>query len=434
MDEIKLRAELLKYRTYLVDTVTGLPTLSMEMENLRRIIQEIDNQEFEGVIALIIMEVSQLVEETAGWTVFDSVMKDISLLLKRMREEDPFMKNIASIMLPVIRSNEFLLLLVKEEELPNKDKYIKEGMENLKNKMLDIIRNYVSNVFPDMINSGYAYVVNDIRKRFERVMYDAYNKAYMNLIENQAKRIDAKTEVLKDIILNNKIITYYQPIVNVNTMEIIGYEALSRVTNNLFPNSESLFAYAIETDYLFELERICRKNAIDHIVNEFPENALLFLNNSARGIIDESLVNGEFEKTLESVGITIDRVVLELTERIAIENYEYYLDVLKQLKNLGYKIAIDDMGAGYSSMRTLAELKPDFLKYDMNLVRDIHKSNIKQELLKALVDVASSIGSEVIAEGVEVKEELDTVTDIGVHYAQGYYLNIPKREIVRTIK
>jgi len=213
----------------------------------------------------------------------------------------------------------------------------------------------------------------------------------------------------------------------------LGYESLSRVDNTLFPDSESLFSYAIETEYLYDLERLCRKNAVLHIGDKLPENTLLFINNSARGIVDADLVNGTFQEILNEKGLDVNNIVLELTERIAIENYEYYIDVLRKLKEKGYKIAIDDMGSGYSSMRTLAELKPDFLKYDINLVRDIHASNIKQDLLKALVDVANTIGAKVIAEGIEKEEEYEMIISLGADYAQGFYLQKPKHVIESRI-
>ncbi len=433
MEQENIRAELLKYKTYLTDMITGLPTMALEIENLRKSLSAIDNDKFKGVMAFIIVEVSNIVEDIAGWAVFDTIMKDIGYMFKNdYNNKKGLMKDIISIMVPAIRGNQFIFVLVKDN-VNTRDKFLSEVTENLQNRIIDLLRNYVDTVSRDMINSGYTFITYDTRKRFERIIYDAYNKAYINLIKDKEKEIDEKFDLLMQIINGNMIETLYQPIVDLSSMQILGYEALSRVDSSLFPNSESLFSYAIETEYLYDLERLCRKNAILHIGDGLPTNKLLFLNNSARGIVDQDFINGSFLELLNENDLSVNYIVLELTERIAIENYEYYVNVLKKLKKEGYKIAIDDMGSGYSSMRTLAELKPDFLKYDINLVRDIHMSSIKQDLLKALVDVANTIGAKVIAEGIEKKEELDMIISLGVDYAQGYYLKMPKKSIVAVL-
>jgi len=119
------------------------------------------------------------------------------------------------------------------------------------------------------------------------------------------------------------------------------------------------------------------------------------------------------------------KIVIEITERYAITDFKALVKNINYLKEEGFLISIDDVGVGYSSLHTLAELKPDFLKYDMILVRDMHKDLIKQRLLEMVLNFGKSVNTPVIAEGVEKKEEYETLLSLGVKYAQGFYLSKP---------
>jgi EAL domain-containing protein (putative c-di-GMP-specific phosphodiesterase class I) len=117
--------------------------------------------------------------------------------------------------------------------------------------------------------------------------------------------------------------------------------------------------------------------------------------------------------------------VLEITERVTLEERQAYRGVLRELKRAGFGIAIDDMGAGYASLTSLVEVEPDYLKFDISLVRNIDRSLIKRSLLETLVDLAAKMGSQVIAEGIEAEPEFTTLRNMGVRLGQGRYLAPP---------
>ena len=113
-------------------------------------------------------------------------------------------------------------------------------------------------------------------------------------------------------------------------------------------------------------------------------------------------------------------MVVEITERVAIVRHDEFQGALKTFKERGYRVAVDDMGAGYASLQSLAAIEPDFLKFDISLVRDIDRSSIKRSLLESLRHLAEKIHSRVIAEGVERPEEMQTLLELGIELGQGY--------------
>jgi EAL domain-containing protein (putative c-di-GMP-specific phosphodiesterase class I) len=120
-----------------------------------------------------------------------------------------------------------------------------------------------------------------------------------------------------------------------------------------------------------------------------------------------------------------DGVVLEITERAAIRDYNLFRESVSVLRGLGFKIAIDDAGSGYASLQSIAELKPNFLKISNYLVTGLHEDSIKRDVVEMLVRLAVRIDAQTVAEGIETEEELQAVRRLGVTYGQGYLLGRP---------
>jgi EAL domain-containing protein (putative c-di-GMP-specific phosphodiesterase class I) len=117
---------------------------------------------------------------------------------------------------------------------------------------------------------------------------------------------------------------------------------------------------------------------------------------------------------------------MEITEKFAIPHYGIYQEIIVRTKGRGLKIALDDVGVGYSTLERISEIGPDYLKYDRTLVRDIDKNLIRQELIKSFVNFAQKINSTIIAEGIENANELEFIKSLGITYGQGFYLCRPK--------
>jgi EAL domain-containing protein (putative c-di-GMP-specific phosphodiesterase class I) len=210
------------------------------------------------------------------------------------------------------------------------------------------------------------------------------------------------------------------PIVRLRDGVVVGHEALTRpMTGGSFDSVEEMFAFAEASELMMEFERLCRRTAI-RAAAEVPNLGLLFLNASAGAVEDPEWSAGSVEQDLAGSHLRPSDVVVEITERVAIVRHDEFQDALKTFKERGYRVAVDDMGAGYASLQSLASIEPDFLKFDVSLVRDIDRSSIKRSLLESLRQLAEKIHARVIAEGVERPEEMQTLLELGIELGQGY--------------
>jgi EAL domain-containing protein (putative c-di-GMP-specific phosphodiesterase class I) len=186
-----------------------------------------------------------------------------------------------------------------------------------------------------------------------------------------------------------------------------------------FDSVEELFAFAESTDLLMDFERLCRRTAIEAAART-PGLGLLFINASAQAVEDPEWAAGGMDEVLAHSGLSPRDVVVEITERVAIVRHDEFQDALRTFKERGYRVAVDDMGAGNASLQSLASIEPDFLKFDTSLVHDIDKSSIKQSLLETLRQLADKIKARVIAEGIEREEELQVLKKLGIELGQGF--------------
>lgn len=241
-------------------------------------------------------------------------------------------------------------------------------------------------------------------------------------------------ELLQQIIQNERITTVFQPIVCLVDGSTLGYEALSRgPQNSTLENPAMLFDTAMRENLLWELEYLCRKKAIER-ASEILKKKCLFVNVDPKVIYDEKFRSGITKDFISKYDINTSNIVFEITEWSFIEDYKSFKSVIGNYINQGYKIAIDDTGSGYSGLRMLAEIHPNYIKIDMELIRDIDKKAINQALIKTLNDFANSTNMYIIAEGIETINELSTLIDLGVKYGQGYLLRRPSTDFLEIKK
>jgi len=211
----------------------------------------------------------------------------------------------------------------------------------------------------------------------------------------------------------------YQPIVRFSDRTILGYEALVRSAEPSLPHPGALFDAAERVGQVEALGRVIRQIA-PLPMNKAPEGALLFVNLHTRDLNDPSL----FDPTSALAQIA-GRVVLEITERASLHQVDDVHARVRDLRKMGYRIAIDDIGAGYAGLTSFAMLEPDVVKLDMALVRDIHKTPTKQKLVGSMVHLCRDLNIMLIAEGVETEAERDTLVGLGCDVFQGYYFGKP---------
>jgi EAL domain-containing protein (putative c-di-GMP-specific phosphodiesterase class I) len=163
---------------------------------------------------------------------------------------------------------------------------------------------------------------------------------------------------------------------------------------------------------------------------------LLFINLSPAAATDDEFLDGTFLRQVRNGGFEPSRIVVEITERTYALHHALFTKVLQELRGEGFLIAVDDMGTGYASFSSLAEIQPDYLKFDSVFVHEIQNHRIKRDLLDAMLTFAKKTRTHVIAEGIETEEELDTLIELGVPLGQGFYLARPTAlaEAMRHVK
>jgi diguanylate cyclase (GGDEF)-like protein len=237
-------------------------------------------------------------------------------------------------------------------------------------------------------------------------------------------------EEFNTILDTQNIRMVYQPIVSLFDGSLFGYEALTRgPENSRFHAPSVLFEYAEKEGYLYELEKLAREKAIQNSILQHKQQ-LLFINISSPVICDPEFKAGQTLEVLQQKGLHPSNVVFEITERSSIEDFTLAKKVLEHYRSQGYKIAIDDAGAGYSSLQAIAELQPDYIKVDRSLVQNIHKFKVKEYIMETFVTFAQKMNIHLIAEGIENEEELIKLSRMGVHYVQGFLLGRPEPHAV----
>ncbi|NOX97359.1 MAG: EAL domain-containing protein [Nitrospirae bacterium] len=247
-------------------------------------------------------------------------------------------------------------------------------------------------------------------------------RSSVQAIKPEAQADEKQVKELRRIIAENDVSCLFQPVVHLPSRSVFGYEALTRgPKGSTLADPAALFTLAEKAELLFELEKVCRKKILLAAKDLSPDQ-VLFLNLNPRLVGDPRSQEGNLFKSRQ---IGVGEMVLEITERTAIKDFETFREALERLKGLGLRVAIDDTGSGYSSLQAVAELKPEFLKLDMSIVRDVYKDKVKQSLVETILHLAGKMESLAIAEGIEQVEEYRTLVKLGVEYGQGYLFARP---------
>lgn len=231
--------------------------------------------------------------------------------------------------------------------------------------------------------------------------------------------------IIESIISNGQITTVFQPIFNIEDETILGYEALSRGPENcIFYSPEALFKAAEKYDLLSDLELLCREKAINRFI-ELALSGKLFLNISVNAILNKAHPHGETIKLARKFGLSPSQVVLEISEKNPFPNNDTLIRALDKYRNFGFEVAIDDLGAGYSGLKQWSSLRPDIVKIDRYFVERCDQDIMKREFLKILFELGRISNAQVIVEGIETQAEFELLRELGMVFAQGYFLARP---------
>ncbi|MGE0448194.1 MAG: EAL domain-containing protein [Vicinamibacterales bacterium] len=211
----------------------------------------------------------------------------------------------------------------------------------------------------------------------------------------------------------------WQPIVRWSDRSVFAYEALMRSTEPTMPSPEALLDAADRLGRMVDLGRRTRRLSSEA---RRPADTWLFMNLHPRDLTDEALYALDTPLAWQA-----SQIVLEITERTRLEGIPDLGERVGRLRTIGYRIAVDDIGAGYAGLTSFAVLEPDFVKLDGVLVRNIHESNTKRRLVGSMVRACADLGVQVVGEGIESEPERDALVDLGCDLLQGFLFARPDR-------
>lgn len=231
---------------------------------------------------------------------------------------------------------------------------------------------------------------------------------------------------LESILAEKSLTPLFQPLVAVDRHGIFGYEALIRGPSDSPLHAPlNLFDAACRHGRLADVEMLCREVSIKQF-GHYGLPGKLFLNVTPSVILQPDFEHNHTLECLAAAGLPPERLVIELTEHYPVDDFDLMREAVTYYKRLGFAIAIDDLGAGYSGLRQWSELRPDFVKIDRHFIQDIHEDAIKRQFVHSICEIARTLGCKVVAEGIETQAEYQVIRSLGVSYAQGYYFARPQ--------
>lgn len=237
------------------------------------------------------------------------------------------------------------------------------------------------------------------------------------LLEHDAKgRLrGASPDAVPDLLMGGEVFVVFQPLVHLDTQQVFAYEALVRSTSRAFSSPPQLLEAAIEADCCGLLGRLIREMAVEAC----PDHPL-FLNVHPHEFSEGWLVQPD-----DPIFRHEHPVYLEVTESVPLSHFEQVRSVLAEIRHKGVLLAVDDLGAGYSNLKYIADLAPDVVKLDRGLVENVAKDSRLRMLVQAIVRLCDNLGARVVAEGIEERDEMLALIQTGAHYGQGFFFGRP---------
>lgn len=413
------RNEYARLRGALHDRITGLPAYPLLFDTLRNLL---DRRRHLGVLHVDIANL-EMVESLYGWQVFDRILARVADSLRRAAGDD--LPPTALLAVNGVAGDRFVAFVpevqggteVRTDDLVRIASALQARLER------EFDGEDFAGLSPRLVfRVGHSLLSENPFYRFERRVHAAVEEARA-LSQRRGRRWQmTRGAELRKIIRDAAVSTVFQPVVDLLTRDVIGYEAFARGPKDThFEMPSAMFALSSRLGVSAELDRLCRTTALGDSGKVVGRgSARLFLNVLASSIADPVWFRESLSDLLVAAELRPADLVLEVSERGADSDVARLAGAFAALRGLGFGVALDDVGTGYASLATLEQVRPDFLKVDVSLVHGVHQNLIKQELLSSLVNIGKRIGAEVIAEGVESENEASAVSDAGAKYGQGF--------------
>lgn len=281
------------------------------------------------------------------------------------------------------------------------------------------------NGFNFEFDKGYMF----IQKKVDSVSESIYNARHQALVMAEKKVQSDYNDMLylmSKVISNKNIRLYGQPIIHMETKQIQAWELLTRGpegTNLEMPLR--LFSVAQQTGHLYDLEMIVVERTFEKITETNCQH-VIFMNCTPLTLGNKRFVP-DLKKVLQHFPkIDPTKIIIEMTEQETVEDLKRLNENLRELRALGFRIALDDTGAGYSSLHSIGEILPEIIKIDRAVIENIHENPVSESMLMGIMLIADKVGSLVVAEGIEKIQEVNVLSQHKVDFVQGYYYARPQ--------
>jgi EAL domain-containing protein (putative c-di-GMP-specific phosphodiesterase class I)/GGDEF domain-containing protein len=381
-----------------------------------------------GVLGLFLIDASFLeqVERKAGREARAQVLETFSEIVaeatrQRLDTDDLVVSG-------EMGRNELIILLFREncnasffrQELPGLDQCLRRQLSKSPQQTF-----YPFLRMPPAIVTGSAMAIRNPKlgpdAQLRSVLCEAREDAELNVRVERRNTRRSFTEML----LDRRVYSVYEPIVEVESRVVFGYESLVRgPVDSEFHSPLALFGAAEREGLVFELDCLCRASGLEGAV-DFPSGTKLFLNILPTTIHDPSFRAERLRKTLEECELSPTDVVFEISEQESIENFALFKEMRDYYRSMGFQFALDDTGSGYAGLEALLEIQPEFIKVDRAFVSGVDQDPARQHMLTALLNIAEKTGARVVGEGLDTLEELEMLRELGIQYGQGWLFGKP---------
>jgi EAL domain-containing protein (putative c-di-GMP-specific phosphodiesterase class I) len=393
--------------------------LAQEFDALRALFAE------RGALAVVAVDTRALaeVEERFGAKAHRQVVGRLAGRLREMLEGELGPDD--RVILGEVGSEELLLLLPRERKdqafyvqvLPHLVRRIAAAVAEISSR---VAYPFVRTRLPLPVGSAVAFY--DPTRRPETLVRRAREHAVAEAQIAARLAVRERREALLALLFTDRVGIAFEPIVSLARGHTLGFEALVRgEAGSELATPADLFAAAREADLVFEMDCLCRRAALRE-AKRLPPDAKLFLNCLPSAIHDPAFEGEALRRTLQDHRLTPSDVVLEISEKESIGNFDIFREACDHYASLGFRIALDDVGVGYGSLEAVTELRPSFIKVDIAFVRGVDSDPARQEVLVAMNAIARRIGAEIIAEGIETPEQLQTLRRLAIPWGQGHLL------------
>lgn len=403
----------------LTDSVTGLPTLPALTIDINLLF---DTFPCVGVVYLQIGKFSGL-ESAYGWELFDEILRASARTLQEWIRTSDWKDRILSLHFNAVDG---FYLLIRMSDLKSETPHL--VLELLSHQLRDLLYDALSAQFGanviDLLGLFHSSLKleADPQVRASRLMYRAFKETARAVSYTERRVQNSLEQEFRNIITHRNIHTVFQPIFHLPNQQRVGYEALSRgPEGSIFESPDTLFAAARDNSLLMELESICQASTFDSLVTFKPQGRI-FVNTSSNFIAHPVFRKRLKESALKKLAPSL---VLEITEKEAIQNYHDFRNEIEPVRKAGIRIAVDDAGSGYADLESIAEVRPEYIKIANSITRNISSDLIKQEIVSSFLGLARKLRSTVIAEGIETREDFHVLKRLGVEYGQGFFLGRP---------